>query len=400
MSAATKLARLDSLVAIVGGGTPSKANPSYFDGVIPWVTPKDMRNGFILDTEDHISQEALENSSSRLVPQNSVLVVVRSGILKHTLPIALNTVPVAINQDMKALICNSDVHPSYLAYAVKYKSKKLLQRVRGTTADNIPLDELKALTIPVPALSEQKRIAAILDRADAIRRKRQQALQLSDEFLRALFLDMFGDPVRNPKGWPILKLADVFSRERAGTRCGPFGSTLKKADYEDTGIPVWGIDNVLPNRFVARPSLFISQGKFEELRAFEVKPGDILISRAGTVGRMCVARDVKPSIIGTNLIRLSLDAAVLQPEYFCVLFTYFAERFKSMRANAKKEAYSFMNTGVLASLSIPVPPRNDQQRFLFRMEKLGVIERSWECFSTSAEGLHLALSSAAFRSQI
>src|SRR6185437_12239808 len=107
-----------------------------------------------------------------------------------------------INQDMKALICNPGVYPGYLAYALKSRSKRVLQRVRGTTADNIPLDELKALPIPVPSFPEQKRIAAILDRAEAIRLKREQALLLAEEFLRSLFFDMFGDPVQNSRQWP------------------------------------------------------------------------------------------------------------------------------------------------------------------------------------------------------
>ena len=99
----------------------------------------------------------------------------RSGVLKHTLPVGLAGVQVAINQDMKALLCNSDVAPDYLARFVKWKSGEILQWVRATTADNFSIDKLKQLPVPIPPLPEQRRIAAILDHADALRAKRREA---------------------------------------------------------------------------------------------------------------------------------------------------------------------------------------------------------------------------------
>src|SRR5689334_8067311 len=104
-------ALLSDLVQFVGGGTPSKSKPEYFEGDIPWVTPKDMKATQIRSAQDRITQEALDNSATRLIPENSVLVVVRSGVLKHSLPVAINRVPVAINQDLKALICSAEILP-------------------------------------------------------------------------------------------------------------------------------------------------------------------------------------------------------------------------------------------------------------------------------------------------
>ena len=226
---------------------------------------------------------------------------------------------------------------------------RMTARMSGSAIRRIILREICGLSIPLVPLKEQQRVAAILDKADSIRRKRERAIQLADEFLRSLFLDMFGDPVRNPKGWPVRPLGEMFAEARAGTRCGPFGSSLKKDEYQTSGIPVWGIENVFPNRFRAVGSLFISEEKLQGLRSFSVVEGDILISRAGTVGRMCVVDEpVGPSIIGTNLIRLSLNGDLLRPEYFVATVTFFADRFRHMRANAKADAYSFMNTGTLA----------------------------------------------------
>jgi type I restriction enzyme S subunit len=235
----------------------------------------------------------------------------------------------------------------------------------------VPADFLKRYKIPLPPLPEQRRIAAILDHADALRAKRRAAIAKLDSLAQSIFLDMFGDPVANPKGWPISRLGEVFSKTRAGTRCGPFGSSLKKEDYLESGIPVLGIDDVLPNLFIQRTTLFISEQKYNQLRSFDVIQGDILISRAGTVGRLCVVdKPVGASIIGTNLIRLSLDEGAICPEYFAALFTFFAHRFTGLRANAKADAYSFMSTGVLKSLEIPVPDVSTQRLFVDQQRRI------------------------------
>jgi type I restriction enzyme S subunit len=389
VSGALKLARLDSLVVIVGGGTPSKANPTYFNGAIPWVTPKDMQNGFIMDTEDHISQEALENSSTRLVPPSSVLVVVRSGVLKHRLPIALNGVPVAINQDMKALICNSDVHPTYLAYVLKCKSRKLLQRVRGTTADNIPVDELKALPIPVPPISEQKRIAAILDKADAIRRKRQQAIELADEFLGSLFLDMFGDPIRNPKGWPVSSFGDQLELIQYGPR-------FYNQPYSPDGIRIVRITDVGASgdlNFDAMPRF---QARDSAIKSFALKAGDLIFARSGSVGKTAVIEEgFPPCIAGAYFMRLRFKDAV-RPHYARrVLSSRSIQR--SILERSRQSIQPNFSGPALKRLQIPLPPISLQDEFHFieravrkRVELCSLALKETEMFYRSALKLVLA----------
>ena len=87
---------------IVGGGTPPKSHLEYFEGTIPWISPKDMKSCFITDSTDHITETAVQNSTTNLVPQNSVLMVIRSGILKHDLPVAINLIPVTIRSTCNA----------------------------------------------------------------------------------------------------------------------------------------------------------------------------------------------------------------------------------------------------------------------------------------------------------
>jgi type I restriction enzyme S subunit len=229
---------------------------------------------------------------------------------------------------------------------------------------NISQENIAAARIPLPPISEQQRLGSILDKADAIRRKREEGIRLTEELLRSTFLEMFGDPATNPKGWKTAAVEDGLSRERPGMRCGPFGTALRKEEYVSEGVPVWGIENVQPNLFLEGGSLFISEDKYSSLSAYSVRAGDVLISRAGTVGRMCVAYPPEEhSIIGTNLIRVALDQAVIVPDYFTALFTYFADRVAGLRASSDDGAYSFMQTGVLRHVRVPLPPVEKQRAY-------------------------------------
>ena len=107
--------RIKYLCRFAAGGTPDKGNPEYWNGRIPWVSPKDMKSTTIDDTEDHITKEGLESSATKIIAPGAVLLVVRSGILRHSIPIAINRVPIALNQDMRALIPISQVDARFLA---------------------------------------------------------------------------------------------------------------------------------------------------------------------------------------------------------------------------------------------------------------------------------------------
>ncbi|MCA8988719.1 MAG: restriction endonuclease subunit S, partial [Planctomycetaceae bacterium] len=227
-------APLVSLVSITGGGTPSKQVPEYYTGNIPWVTPKDMKSWLIDDAEDHITEEAITSSSTTLIDPNAVLVCIRSGVLAHTLPVAINRVPVTLNQDMKAFRCSEQLHPSYLARFLKWYSPRLLQTVRGTTAHNLSMDVVKQIEIPLPPLSEQKRIADILDKADAIRRKRQEAIGSFDDLSDSLFSQVARVADVEPRSISDLLESEVLIVHKDGNYGGSYP---RKHEFGAVGIP-------------------------------------------------------------------------------------------------------------------------------------------------------------------
>ncbi|MCR9050696.1 MAG: restriction endonuclease subunit S [Phaeodactylibacter xiamenensis] len=167
-------------VKILGGGTPSKKNKSFYTGEIPWVSPKDMKSLFIDSSIDKITNEAIKNSSTKLIPKDSVLMVVRSGILKKQLPVGINICPVTLNQDMKAFVCKEKLNPYYLLYLFLVLAPNILKSVRGTTADNISSDVLKKLQIPLPPLPLQTRFAAMVANIEAQRRLAERQLEAAE----------------------------------------------------------------------------------------------------------------------------------------------------------------------------------------------------------------------------
>ncbi len=150
------------LVSFMGGATPDTKKEEYWNGKIPWVSPKDMKRDFITDAEDHVSEQALANSALKMIDEGAVLIVVRGMILAHSFPTAINTVPVTINQDMKALRCDERISPRFLKAVLEGATQYLVDQADSSAHGTKKLETgvLGALGIPVPPLDEQELIVA------------------------------------------------------------------------------------------------------------------------------------------------------------------------------------------------------------------------------------------------
>ncbi len=161
--------KLKDIASFSGGGTPSRENLTYWGGDIPWVSPKDMKTERIINAEESITEEGLRNSASSLLSRDCVVMVVRSGILKHTIPVAINETRVALNQDMKALHFNGRCSSRFFLRWVQGLNDRLLLvwAKQGATVESIEQGYLSNTAIPLPPLSEQTGIVAFLDRETA-----------------------------------------------------------------------------------------------------------------------------------------------------------------------------------------------------------------------------------------
>ncbi|EQA4282791.1 restriction endonuclease subunit S, partial [Cronobacter dublinensis] len=198
---------LGELVDIKGGGTPDKNNSEYWNGDIPWASVKDFKKNILDSTLDSITLLGVRNSATSVIPAGNIIVPTRMALGK----VAINTIDLAINQDLKALFIkdNDVVDRDYLFRWLESQSSLIESEGKGATVKGITLPFLKGLNVPIPPINEQKRIAAILDKADAIRQKREQAIKLADDFLCATFATMYGNPITNPKKWPVHLMGEI-----------------------------------------------------------------------------------------------------------------------------------------------------------------------------------------------
>lgn len=163
-----------TLEKIMGGGTPTTANNAFWIGTIPWVSSKDMKSDTIYDSIDKISESAIDNSSTSLIGKNNVLVVVRSGILRHSFPVCINAIPVAINQDIKALFVEDKLlYPKYMFWYLKGVENEILSfcMKTGATVESIDMEILKSFPIVLHPLDKQEEIIAYIEKKNELIKK-------------------------------------------------------------------------------------------------------------------------------------------------------------------------------------------------------------------------------------
>lgn len=290
-------------------------------------------------------------------------------------------------------------------YLVTYLKSDEFERQKekycsGAIQPAITNNGIQKLTIPLPPLDDQKRIAHLLGKVEGLIARRKQHLQQLDELLKSVFLEMFGDPITNPHKFPIRKLTEFYINPKDGTKCGPFGSALKKDELVSEGIPVWNMDNIDASSRMSLPfRMWITREKYNELISYSVNDGDIIISRAGTVGKMCVARmNDEPSIISTNLIRLRLGKELL-PIYFVSLMTYCKGKIGRLKTGPDG-AFTHMNTGILDTLEFPYPSPDLQNKFATLVTKVESLKSRYQSSFSNLENLYGALSQKAFKGEL
>jgi hypothetical protein len=211
---------------------------------------------------------------------------------------------------------------------------------------------------------------------------------------------MFGDPKINPFEYPVRHLSEFYISPKQGVKCGPFGSALKKDEYTNEGIPVWVMDNIsIDGKFSPDGCLWVSEVKYEDLASYSSQDGDIIISRAGTVGKMCVLQsNYERSIISTNLIRLRLSRE-LSPQYFVCLMNYCKGRVGRLKTGPDG-AFTHMSTKVLDSLFFPYPSIEKQLQFIDVYNRAQLVLQDLEQSHRELRNLAASLSQRAFKGEL
>ncbi|MDN3390718.1 restriction endonuclease subunit S [Pseudoalteromonas sp. APC 3691] len=392
-----RLERLSNILDITMGKTPARKDPNYWGKGHKWVSIRDLKQKVITETKEEITDLALKKTGIKQVAKGTLLFSFKLTIGK----MAFAGTNLYTNEAIAAFVIKDPkiLDSNYLYYALK--SANLVGSNQAAMGKTLNSKSLAAIEIPLPDdINDQKRIAHLLGKVESLINQRKQNIQQLNDLLKSVFLDMFGDPKSNPHNFPIRILSSFYVNPKEGTKCGPFGSALKKDEYVSSGVSVWNMDNIDPKgRMISPFRMWITSEKYADLSSYSVIDGDIVISRAGTVGKMCVAKmNGVPSIISTNLIRLRFGNE-LRPLYFVSLMTYCKSRVGRLKVGPDG-TFTHMNTGILDKLEFPYPPLELQDKFENIVKKTEEIRTNYELSLIDLETLYSSLSQKAFKGEL
>ncbi len=334
-----------------------------------------MKSTLIEDATDHISEEAVSGSATSVVPPGTILVVVRSGILAHSLPIAQVGRSVAFNQDIKAIIPASElVSADFLFWFLRSQAMRVIARgvKKGATVHSLQSGFIENLLVPVPPLDAQRLVVDILSRAEGIVRLRREAELKAAKLIPAIFIDMFGDPARNPRRWPIVRLTDI-SKVQGGLQV-----TSKRASLP-LERPYLRVANVYRSRLDLRELKYIRLTE-AELKRTRLEYGDLLFveghGNPQEVGRVAVWNgSIQECTHQNHLIRARPLRESLLPFYACVLLNSDGGRQSLIRAGKTTSGLSTISAQNVKDAAVMLPPVELQREFELRAESAESILR-------------------------
>lgn len=288
----------------------------------------------------------------------------------------------------------------YLSYFLRQDAIRGLgqKRMTGSAGQRrVPRQFLEQLQIPLPPLDEQRRIAAILDQADALRRKRRAILEGVETLKKSIFVDMFGDPSANPRGWPVLPLGELSLRFSDG----PFGSNLKSEHYVESGIRVVRLQNIGVGEFKDRDTAFISAQHFSTLKKHECLPGDVLIGTLGDPNlRACIQpQSIKVALNKADCVQMRCNPLKATAEYVCSLLNSPSTEALA-QSKIQGQTRLRISMGRLRELRVPTPSLEQQQVFSELSLRLDTMKTKQLEFADKLDALFASLQHRAFRGEL
>lgn len=359
MNSDWKKVKIKDFTKVLSGGTPKSSVEEYYSsGEIGWITPSDLTkyNGqFISKGKKNITGLGLEKSSAKLLPPGTVLFSSRAPI-GH---VVIAEKELTTNQGFKNILPSPMHDPKYLYWYLKSIKSEIEFRASGTTFKEISGTAMGEIEILLPPLKEQKKIVAVLDKAQALIAKRKEVILNLDKLVRSVFLDMFGDPVINPKKINKVKLDELGDWKSGGT------PPRKKDEYYKGDVP-WYSSGELNNTYISKSIECISHKAIDETSAKLIKPGSLLLGMYDTAA-------LKSSI---STQECSCNQAIafskLNEELVSTLFVYYViqlgkDHYKRQQRGVRQKN---LNLTMIREIEVILPPLGIQQEFVDLVEKI------------------------------
>lgn len=385
---------LEDIVDIEIGKTPARKEPKYWGGTNNWVSISDMKQKFISETKEQITDKAIKESRIKKVPKGSLIMSFKLSIGKR----AITTADLYTNEAIAAFYIKNELEITneFLYYALGYID--LLQYTdKAAKGKTLNKAKLRKVRIPVPPLETQHKIVEVLDQAQSLIDKRKEQIAMMDELVESVFYEMFGDPVKNEKGWDLNELCKVTSK--IGSGATPKGGN---AAYKEEGISLIRSMNIYDGKFVKNGLAYIDEDQAEKLKNVIINEGDVLINITGaSVTRTCIVpNEILPARVNQHVAILRVNDMVesnylqnllISKQYKAKLYGIATSSGATREAITKKQ---------LETLEIPVPPIELQNEFARKVE---AIEHEKELLNKSLEILeenYNALMQRAFKGEL
>lgn len=387
-----KVVRLGDVCKVVSGSTPKRKIAEYWDGTIPWVTPKEISrlpSRFLWESAEKITEAGFRSCSTAILPVDSLLLSSRApiGLL------AINKIPVCTNQGFKSLIPGKDVHVEYLYYVLKANVSSLQAKGNGATFKELAKPAIENFEIPLPPFEDQIRIAHLLGKVEGLIALRKQHLQQLDDLLESVFLEMFGDPVRNEMGWDVVPFHKIGQFVSGGT------PSKSREDYWRGDFP-WVSPKDMKISKIADAEDHISESVFEETSLKSIAPGHLLIVVRG----MILAHSF-PLAISTVEIVINQDMKAIKPneginvDYLLHCLVSLKRQILKLISTAGHGTRKF-DSIAMQRLFIPQPSELLQNEFGIIAEKIERIKSRYQQSLSDLETLYSALSQKAFKGEL
>ena len=359
--------RLGEVCNMKSGGTPSRKKSSFFGGNIKWCKISDIENateGIVYDTEEKITEEGLSDINGRIFSEGTLLLAMYGSVGK----VAFINERMSVNQAILGInIKNLDILDSkFLYYWFIGERRNLLNKAVGVTLKNISKGIVESLTIPLPPMSVQKEIVEKLDKAAAIREKSKVLLAHYDALAESLFIELFGDPISNEKGWEKTNIKDICDIK--GGKRVPLKHKLVKYD---TGLPYIKAGNIKNGKITLDDLEYLLPETQKMIARYIVDEGDVCITVAGTIGNVgIVPKELDKANLTENANKFVIKHEERLSNYFlCYLFqTEFIQeqiRKRTMAVGVPKLAIFRIE-----ELEIPLPPLSLQVKFAEMVENI------------------------------
>ncbi len=357
-----------------------KTAPTQETGYPSIRTPNIGRGRFILDGVNRVSEETYRLWTRRAVPQPGDLIMAREAPVGNVAMIPEGLYPCLGQRTLLIRPDRAKVEPSFLSYFLNGPQGQSLihGKTNGATVAHLNMKDVRSLPLPpLPPLPVQRRIAGILSAYDELIENSQRRIRLLEDMARALYREWFvhfrfpgHDSVPSlpsalgdiPQGWEVTDLAAVCDEDK-GIQTGPFGSQLHEADYSDEGVPVVMPKDLIGFRIRTDSIAHIPVETAEKLSRHRMKPGDIVYGRRGDIGRRAFIMPHQSGwFCGTGCLRIRPDPKKVNRWY---LFNYLGQDdvVKLIAGRAQGVTMPNLNTGLLSSVPIALPPRAIQDHF-------------------------------------